>query len=178
MCLLPTGLAGQTPVEQALADAIVDTIDDFMMLFPWAEKNQDVRVRQSLIYTKIAYKPWLCTQAYPLEKLPCASPWVHHLTSAKLSWRSSVLLPPGESSQGLLLSSTFSFTSLFPPLVEAVMRPSRAAPHWFTLNQGLWLGVHKTALQRGKTGHSHPSRHYAIAVSCYKQVKCKSFSFC
>ncbi|XP_013807059.2 hematopoietic prostaglandin D synthase isoform X1 [Apteryx mantelli] len=38
-----TGLAGQTPVEQALADAIVDTIDDFMTLFPWAEKNQDVR---------------------------------------------------------------------------------------------------------------------------------------
>ncbi|NXO31289.1 HPGDS synthase, partial [Cisticola juncidis] len=37
------GLAGQTPVEQALADAIVDTIDDFMTLFPWAEKNQDVR---------------------------------------------------------------------------------------------------------------------------------------
>ena len=34
-----SGLAGQTPVEQALADAIVDTIDDFMMLFPWAEKN-------------------------------------------------------------------------------------------------------------------------------------------
>ncbi|XP_009947241.1 PREDICTED: hematopoietic prostaglandin D synthase [Leptosomus discolor] len=44
-----SGLAGQTPVEQALADAIVDTIDDFMTLFPWAEKNQDVRVRQSLI---------------------------------------------------------------------------------------------------------------------------------
>ncbi|XP_054019319.1 hematopoietic prostaglandin D synthase isoform X2 [Dryobates pubescens] len=38
-------LAGQTPVEQALADAIVDTIDDFMTLFPWAEKNQDVRKR-------------------------------------------------------------------------------------------------------------------------------------
>ncbi|NXT72689.1 HPGDS synthase, partial [Chaetops frenatus] len=37
------GLAGQTPVEQALADAIVDTIDDFMTLFPWAEKSQDVR---------------------------------------------------------------------------------------------------------------------------------------
>ncbi|OXB68590.1 hypothetical protein ASZ78_014369 [Callipepla squamata] len=36
-------LAGQTPVEQALADAIVDTIDDFMTLFPWAERNQDVR---------------------------------------------------------------------------------------------------------------------------------------
>lgn len=38
-----SGLAGRTPVEQALADAIVDTIDDFMTLFPWAEKNQDVR---------------------------------------------------------------------------------------------------------------------------------------
>ncbi|XP_048797231.1 hematopoietic prostaglandin D synthase [Lagopus muta] len=38
-----TGLAGQTPVEQALVDAIVDTIDDFIILFPWAEKNQDVR---------------------------------------------------------------------------------------------------------------------------------------
>ncbi|NXB27798.1 HPGDS synthase, partial [Eulacestoma nigropectus] len=38
-----SGLAGQTPVEQALADAVVDTIDDFMVLFPWAEKNQDVR---------------------------------------------------------------------------------------------------------------------------------------
>ncbi|NXX76137.1 HPGDS synthase, partial [Urocolius indicus] len=38
-----SGLAGQTPVEQALVDAIVDTIDDFMTLFPWAEKNQDVR---------------------------------------------------------------------------------------------------------------------------------------
>lgn len=47
--LFPTGLAGQTPVEQALADAVVDTIDDFMTLFPWAEKNQDTRVRQSLI---------------------------------------------------------------------------------------------------------------------------------
>ncbi|NWI18453.1 HPGDS synthase, partial [Crypturellus soui] len=37
------GVAGKTPVEQALVDAIVDTIDDFMTLFPWAEKNQDVR---------------------------------------------------------------------------------------------------------------------------------------
>ncbi|NXT27972.1 HPGDS synthase, partial [Syrrhaptes paradoxus] len=38
-----SGLAGQTPVEQALADAIVDTIDDFITQLPWAEKNQDVR---------------------------------------------------------------------------------------------------------------------------------------
>ncbi|NXL44538.1 HPGDS synthase, partial [Podilymbus podiceps] len=43
-----SGLAGQTPVEQALADAVVDTIDDFMTLFPWAEKNQDVRSSQLL----------------------------------------------------------------------------------------------------------------------------------
>ncbi|XP_006112012.1 hematopoietic prostaglandin D synthase [Pelodiscus sinensis] len=38
-----TGLAGQTPLEQALADAIVDTIDDFVSMFPWAEKNPDVK---------------------------------------------------------------------------------------------------------------------------------------
>uniref|UniRef100_A0A8C3HHA9 glutathione transferase n=1 Tax=Chrysemys picta bellii TaxID=8478 RepID=A0A8C3HHA9_CHRPI len=38
-----TGLAGQTPLEQALVDAIVDTIDDFMSMFPWGEKNQDVK---------------------------------------------------------------------------------------------------------------------------------------
>uniref|UniRef100_A0A8C8S2I6 Hematopoietic prostaglandin D synthase n=1 Tax=Pelusios castaneus TaxID=367368 RepID=A0A8C8S2I6_9SAUR len=38
-----TGLAGQTPLEQALVDAIVDTIDDFMSTFPWGEKNQDVK---------------------------------------------------------------------------------------------------------------------------------------
>ncbi|XP_032618474.1 hematopoietic prostaglandin D synthase isoform X1 [Chelonoidis abingdonii] len=38
-----TGLAGQTPLEQALVDAIVDTIDDFVSLFPWGEKNQDVK---------------------------------------------------------------------------------------------------------------------------------------
>ncbi|XP_063277338.1 hematopoietic prostaglandin D synthase-like [Prinia subflava] len=40
---LAAGLAGQMPVEQASADAIVDTTDDFMTLFPWAEKNQDMR---------------------------------------------------------------------------------------------------------------------------------------
>nr|XP_048703085.1 hematopoietic prostaglandin D synthase isoform X2 [Caretta caretta] len=36
-------LAGQTPLEQALVDAIVDTTDDFMSMFPWGEKNQDVK---------------------------------------------------------------------------------------------------------------------------------------
>ncbi|NXN95298.1 HPGDS synthase, partial [Rhinopomastus cyanomelas] len=38
-----SGLAGQTPMEQALADAIVATIEDFMTQFPWAEKNEELR---------------------------------------------------------------------------------------------------------------------------------------
>uniref|UniRef100_A0A8D0L422 glutathione transferase n=1 Tax=Sphenodon punctatus TaxID=8508 RepID=A0A8D0L422_SPHPU len=36
-----TGLAGETPLDQALVDAIVATIDDFMSAFPWAEKSPD-----------------------------------------------------------------------------------------------------------------------------------------
>ncbi|XP_004590684.1 hematopoietic prostaglandin D synthase [Ochotona princeps] len=36
-----TDLAGKTEMEQCQVDAIVDTLDDFMSLFPWAEKNQD-----------------------------------------------------------------------------------------------------------------------------------------
>ncbi|XP_019382124.1 PREDICTED: hematopoietic prostaglandin D synthase isoform X2 [Gavialis gangeticus] len=39
------GVAGKTPLEQALVDAIVDTIDDFMSMFPWAEKDHDVKQR-------------------------------------------------------------------------------------------------------------------------------------
>ncbi|XP_019408970.1 PREDICTED: hematopoietic prostaglandin D synthase isoform X2 [Crocodylus porosus] len=39
------GVAGKTPLEQALVDAIVDTIDDFMSMFPWAEKDHDVKKR-------------------------------------------------------------------------------------------------------------------------------------
>lgn len=39
-----TGVAGKTPLEQALVDAIVDTIDDFMSMLPWAEKDHDVKV--------------------------------------------------------------------------------------------------------------------------------------
>ncbi|XP_076795989.1 hematopoietic prostaglandin D synthase isoform X2 [Arvicanthis niloticus] len=34
-------LAGKTELEQCQADAVVDTLDDFMSLFPWAETNQD-----------------------------------------------------------------------------------------------------------------------------------------
>lgn len=40
----PIDLAGKTELEQCQADAVVDTLDDFMSLFPWAEKNQDVKV--------------------------------------------------------------------------------------------------------------------------------------
>ncbi|XP_051008208.1 hematopoietic prostaglandin D synthase isoform X1 [Acomys russatus] len=40
-----TDLAGKTELERCQADAVVDTLDDFMSLFPWAEKNQDVKER-------------------------------------------------------------------------------------------------------------------------------------
>ncbi|XP_054583356.1 hematopoietic prostaglandin D synthase isoform X3 [Eptesicus fuscus] len=38
-----TDLAGKTELEQCQVDAIVDTLDDFMSRFPWAEKKQDIR---------------------------------------------------------------------------------------------------------------------------------------
>ncbi|KAM8906402.1 hematopoietic prostaglandin D synthase isoform 1-T1 [Lycaon pictus] len=38
-----TDLAGKTELEQCQVDAIVDTLDDFMSRFPWAEKNQDIK---------------------------------------------------------------------------------------------------------------------------------------
>ncbi|KAM6220954.1 hematopoietic prostaglandin D synthase [Rhynchocyon petersi] len=38
-----TDLAGKTELEQCHIDAIVDTLDDFMSRFPWAEKKQDVK---------------------------------------------------------------------------------------------------------------------------------------
>ncbi|XP_041032510.1 hematopoietic prostaglandin D synthase-like isoform X2 [Carcharodon carcharias] len=37
------GLVGRNSLEQAQADAIVDTINDFMNLFPWTEKNPAVK---------------------------------------------------------------------------------------------------------------------------------------
>ncbi|XP_006164556.1 hematopoietic prostaglandin D synthase [Tupaia chinensis] len=40
-----TDLAGKTEVEQCQVDAIVDTLDDFMSRFPWAEKTQDIKDR-------------------------------------------------------------------------------------------------------------------------------------
>ncbi|ELK13701.1 Glutathione-requiring prostaglandin D synthase [Pteropus alecto] len=38
-----TDLAGKTELEQCQVDAIVDTLDDFMSCFPWAEKKQDIK---------------------------------------------------------------------------------------------------------------------------------------
>ncbi|XP_074179552.1 hematopoietic prostaglandin D synthase isoform X3 [Rhinolophus sinicus] len=38
-----TDLAGKTELEQCQVDAIVDTLDDFMSRFPWAEKKQDIK---------------------------------------------------------------------------------------------------------------------------------------
>ncbi|XP_023421792.1 hematopoietic prostaglandin D synthase isoform X2 [Cavia porcellus] len=40
---IKSNLAGKTATEQCQADAIVDTLDDFMSCFPWAEKNQEVK---------------------------------------------------------------------------------------------------------------------------------------
>ncbi|XP_078426691.1 hematopoietic prostaglandin D synthase-like [Cetorhinus maximus] len=37
------GLVGRNSLEQAQADAIVDTINDFMNMFPWTEKNPAVK---------------------------------------------------------------------------------------------------------------------------------------
>uniref|UniRef100_UPI00398EC112 hematopoietic prostaglandin D synthase-like n=1 Tax=Pristiophorus japonicus TaxID=55135 RepID=UPI00398EC112 len=38
-----TGLAGKDKFEQAQVDAIVDTINDFMNLFPWTERDETVK---------------------------------------------------------------------------------------------------------------------------------------
>uniref|UniRef100_A0A7N4Q228 glutathione transferase n=1 Tax=Sarcophilus harrisii TaxID=9305 RepID=A0A7N4Q228_SARHA len=37
------GLAGKTELEQCQVDAIIDTLDDFMSRFPWAEKKKDIK---------------------------------------------------------------------------------------------------------------------------------------
>ena len=37
-------LAGKTELEQCQVDAIVDTLDDFMSRFPWAQTRQDIKV--------------------------------------------------------------------------------------------------------------------------------------
>ncbi|XP_078064701.1 hematopoietic prostaglandin D synthase-like isoform X1 [Mustelus asterias] len=41
-----TGIAGKSNLEQAQVDAVVDTINDFMNMFPWTEK--DLAVKQKI----------------------------------------------------------------------------------------------------------------------------------
>ncbi|XP_051866069.1 hematopoietic prostaglandin D synthase-like [Pristis pectinata] len=42
-----TGLAGKSNIEQAQVDAIVDTINDFMNLFPWTERDEAVKQKMN-----------------------------------------------------------------------------------------------------------------------------------
>ncbi|XP_078259324.1 hematopoietic prostaglandin D synthase-like [Rhinoraja longicauda] len=42
-----SGLAGKSNFEQAQVDAIVDTINDFMNLFPWTERNETVKQKMN-----------------------------------------------------------------------------------------------------------------------------------
>ena len=47
-CLYSIDLAGKTELQQCQVDAVVDTLDDFMSRFPWAEKKQDIKVMWSV----------------------------------------------------------------------------------------------------------------------------------
>uniref|UniRef100_G3UUM8 glutathione transferase n=1 Tax=Meleagris gallopavo TaxID=9103 RepID=G3UUM8_MELGA len=90
-----SGLAGQTPVEQALVDAIVDTMDDFMILLPWAEKNQDVRVRQPLTsaISPVHFKlriPYAYTSSYSSKRHSLCS---QHCNICTLSQKAQIFLP-------------------------------------------------------------------------------------
>ncbi|XP_029440758.1 hematopoietic prostaglandin D synthase [Rhinatrema bivittatum] len=50
-----TGLAGKTHLEQAQVDAIVDSIDDFISLFPWGEEDEDAkRAIQNNLFSNLA----------------------------------------------------------------------------------------------------------------------------
>ncbi|XP_030046562.1 hematopoietic prostaglandin D synthase isoform X2 [Microcaecilia unicolor] len=50
-----TGLAGKTHLEQAQVDGIVDSIDDFISLFPWGEQDQDVKQEiQNNLFSNLA----------------------------------------------------------------------------------------------------------------------------
>ncbi|XP_069781801.1 hematopoietic prostaglandin D synthase-like isoform X2 [Narcine bancroftii] len=42
-----TGLAGKNNIEQAQVDAIVDTLNDFMNLFPWTERDETLKQKMN-----------------------------------------------------------------------------------------------------------------------------------
>ncbi|XP_021517445.1 hematopoietic prostaglandin D synthase isoform X4 [Meriones unguiculatus] len=92
-----TDLAGKTELEQCQVDAVVDTLDDFMSLFPWAEKNQDVKVTWADFYwdvcstTLLVLKPDLL-DIYPrlvslrnkVRAIPAIAAWIHKRPQTKL----------------------------------------------------------------------------------------------
>ncbi|XP_028638305.1 hematopoietic prostaglandin D synthase isoform X2 [Grammomys surdaster] len=92
-----TDLAGKTELEQCQADAVVDTLDDFMSLFPWAETNQDLKVTWADFYwdvcstTLLVLKPDLL-DIYPrlaslrnkVQDIPAISAWILKRPQTKL----------------------------------------------------------------------------------------------
>ncbi|XP_076422996.1 hematopoietic prostaglandin D synthase isoform X3 [Peromyscus maniculatus bairdii] len=92
-----TDLAGKTELEQCQADAVVDTLDDFMSLFPWAEKNQDVKVTWADFYWDICsttllvlkpdlldIHPRLASLRKKVQALPAIAAWVQKRPQTKL----------------------------------------------------------------------------------------------
>ncbi|XP_052575137.1 hematopoietic prostaglandin D synthase isoform X2 [Peromyscus californicus insignis] len=92
-----TDLAGKTELEQCQADAVVDTLDDFMSLFPWAEKNQDAKVTWADFYWDICsttllvlkpdlldIHPRLVSLRKKVQALPAIAAWVQKRPQTKL----------------------------------------------------------------------------------------------
>ncbi|XP_068950620.1 hematopoietic prostaglandin D synthase isoform X2 [Petaurus breviceps papuanus] len=64
------GLAGKTKLEQCQVDAIIDTLDDFMSRFPWAEKKQEIKVTWADFYWDICSTTLLVLKHDLLDKHP------------------------------------------------------------------------------------------------------------
>ncbi|XP_074130647.1 hematopoietic prostaglandin D synthase isoform X2 [Sminthopsis crassicaudata] len=64
------GLAGKTELEQCQVDAIIDTMDDFMSRFPWAEKKKDIKVTWADFYWDICSTTLLVLKNDLLDKHP------------------------------------------------------------------------------------------------------------
>ncbi|XP_039701666.1 hematopoietic prostaglandin D synthase isoform X2 [Pteropus medius] len=92
-----TDLAGKTELEQCQVDAIVDTLDDFMSCFPWAEKKQDIKVTWADFYweicstTLLVFKPdlldihpRLVTLRKKVQAIPAIADWIQRRPQTKL----------------------------------------------------------------------------------------------
>ncbi|XP_055290067.1 hematopoietic prostaglandin D synthase isoform X3 [Moschus berezovskii] len=92
-----TDLAGKTELEQCQVDAIVDTLDDFMSRFPWAEKRQDIKVTWADFYweicstTLLVFKPdlldihpRLVTLRKKVQSIPAIADWILRRPQTKL----------------------------------------------------------------------------------------------